>query len=45
MRLDLVLATEPAAALITGCEIDREPRGWEKPSDHTPVVFTAGPLE
>ena len=40
MRLDLVLANQRAAALISDCSIDKEPRGWEKPSDHTPVVFT-----
>jgi len=37
-RLDLILATEPLAARAVSCEIDREPRGWERPSDHTPVV-------
>ena len=40
MRLDLVLANQSAMELITDCSIDTEPRGWEKPSDHTPVVFT-----
>jgi len=40
MRLDLVLANQDALELITDCSIDTEPRGWEKPSDHTPVVFT-----
>ncbi len=25
-----------------GCRIDTEPRGWEKPSDHTPVVVVLG---
>ncbi len=39
MRLDLVLANSSADKMITGCLIDREPRGWLKPSDHTPVVF------
>lgn len=40
MRLDLVLANPRALPLIGDCSIDSEPRGWEKPSDHTPVVFT-----
>lgn len=40
MRLDLVLANPAAAELVDSCWIDREPRSWEKPSDHTPVVFT-----
>jgi exodeoxyribonuclease-3 len=38
LRIDLILAT---AALTTACEasyIDREPRTWERPSDHTPVI-------
>ena len=39
MRLDLVLAGSTAGEMITNCSIDKEPRGWEKPSDHTPVVF------
>lgn len=39
MRLDLVLANEAAGKMITDCCIDTEPRSWEKPSDHTPVVF------
>ena len=38
MRLDLVLVNAEAAAMAVGCEIQREPRSWEKPSDHTPVV-------
>lgn len=40
MRLDLVLANPAAAGLVKSCSIDTEPRSWEKPSDHTPVVFT-----
>ncbi|PIE53601.1 exodeoxyribonuclease III [Candidatus Fermentibacteria bacterium] len=40
MRLDLVMADSKADILVTECVIDKEPRGWEKPSDHTPVVFT-----
>ncbi len=39
MRLDLVLANREADEIITNCFIDMEPRGWERPSDHTPVVF------
>ncbi|MCK5132164.1 MAG: exodeoxyribonuclease III [Candidatus Sabulitectum sp.] len=39
MRLDLVLADNSAGRMITHCSIDTEPRGWERPSDHTPVVF------
>ncbi len=39
MRLDLVLANSSAGEMITDCLIDREPRSWLKPSDHTPVIF------
>jgi exodeoxyribonuclease III len=40
MRLDLVLASPGAVPLLEGCVVQSEPRGWDKPSDHTPVVFT-----
>jgi exodeoxyribonuclease-3 len=38
LRIDLILASR---ALSDACEasyIDREPRTWERPSDHTPVI-------
>jgi len=38
MRLDHIWVTEPLAEKLTDCFIDREPRGWKKPSDHAPVV-------
>lgn len=38
LRIDLILASPALAALCTGSYIDREPRGWQRPSDHTPVV-------
>ncbi|MDD2205998.1 MAG: exodeoxyribonuclease III [Aminobacterium sp.] len=37
-RIDHILATSSLADCSTDCYVDREPRGWEKPSDHTPVV-------
>jgi exodeoxyribonuclease-3 len=37
-RVDHILATESLAKKAVDCHIDRLPRGWEKPSDHTPVV-------
>ncbi len=45
MRLDLVLADNKVSEMVTDCLIDKDPRGWEKPSDHTPVVFTIETLE
>lgn len=38
LRIDLILASKPLADACESCVIDREPRTWEKPSDHTPVV-------
>ncbi len=37
-RIDHVLVTPALEKLALDCWIDREPRSWEKPSDHTPVV-------
>lgn len=38
MRLDHMLASHGLAGAAVSCAIDSEPRGWEKPSDHAPVV-------
>ncbi len=38
LRIDHVWVSEPLAARCRRAWIDREPRGWERPSDHTPVV-------
>lgn len=40
LRIDLVLGNAAAAARCTACEIDREERKGEKPSDHAPVRVT-----
>lgn len=40
MRIDHILANPKGADCVVGCEIDAEPRGKEKASDHTPVVCT-----
>lgn len=37
LRIDLILASESLRARSTGAGIDREPRKWERASDHTPV--------
>ena len=37
IRIDHVMLSPQAADLLTACAIDRETRGWEKPSDHVPV--------
>lgn len=38
LRIDHFLASPQASDRLLGCEIDREPRGREKASDHTPVL-------
>ncbi|NNM62824.1 MAG: exodeoxyribonuclease III [Steroidobacteraceae bacterium] len=40
LRIDLMLASPGLAPLCRYCRIDREPRTWERPSDHAPC--TAG---
>lgn len=40
LRIDHWLANAAAAKRITDVAIDTEPRAWEKPSDHAPVVLT-----
>lgn len=38
LRIDHVLATKPLAERCTACDVDKEPRAAERPSDHAPVV-------
>ena len=40
LRIDLILASEALAKHCKACVIDKTPRGWERPSDHTPVMAT-----
>ena len=40
LRIDHFLLSPEAADRLQDCRIDREPRGWEKASDHTPVLLT-----
>ncbi len=40
VRIDHILLSPPLAERCTACEIDKLPRKWEQPSDHTPVVAT-----
>ncbi len=43
LRIDLVLASPALATQCTASRVDVEPRRWERPSDHAPVIaeFTA----
>jgi exodeoxyribonuclease-3 len=38
LRIDLILASNALASVCQASYIDREPRTWERPSDHTPVI-------
>ncbi len=38
LRIDLILASQALADNCDQSYIDREPRTWERPSDHTPVI-------
>lgn len=38
LRIDHIWVSEALAARSTATWIDKEPRTWERPSDHTPVV-------
>lgn len=37
LRIDHVLLSPQGADRLQACEIDKSPRGWEKPSDHVPI--------
>jgi exodeoxyribonuclease-3 len=38
LRIDLILTSDAMTRACTSSNIDREPRAWERPSDHAPVV-------
>ena len=38
LRIDLILATDAMARACSASYVDKEPRAWERPSDHAPVV-------
>lgn len=42
LRIDHIWVSEPLAARSKGSWIDKEPRAWERPSDHTPVLVEVG---
>ena len=37
-RIDSILATPEASKIVKNCYINKEPRSYEKPSDHTPMI-------
>jgi exodeoxyribonuclease-3 len=42
LRIDHILLSPKLAKRCIACAIDRDPRKWEQPSDHTPVIATLG---
>lgn len=38
LRIDHILLSPALAGRCLGTHMDREPRGWERPSDHVPVI-------
>ena len=40
LRIDLALVSDALKPRVIAAEIDREPRAWERPSDHAPVLVT-----
>jgi exodeoxyribonuclease-3 len=38
LRIDLILSSESMAERCTASYVDKEPRSWERPSDHAPVI-------
>ncbi len=38
LRIDLILTSAALASRCVGCTVEVEPRRWERPSDHAPVV-------
>lgn len=43
LRIDLVLASHALKPRLKAAGIDREPRTWERPSDHVPVWLELSP--
>ncbi|MCY4195341.1 MAG: exodeoxyribonuclease III [Rhodobacteraceae bacterium] len=43
IRIDHFLLTPQCADLLADCAIDRDVRGWEKPSDHVPIWVEINP--
>jgi exodeoxyribonuclease-3 len=42
LRIDHIWVSPSLAARCLHCHIDKSPRAWERPSDHTPVVAEFG---
>lgn len=38
LRIDLILTSPGLTERCTACYVDKEPRAWDRPSDHAPVI-------
>jgi exodeoxyribonuclease-3 len=38
LRIDLILTSDSMTECCTASYVDKEPRAWERPSDHAPVI-------
>lgn len=38
LRIDLLLTSSDLTQMCDACHIDAQPRAWERPSDHAPVI-------
>jgi exodeoxyribonuclease-3 len=38
LRIDHILCSEAMKAICISSQVDKTPRGWERPSDHAPIV-------
>jgi len=45
LRIDLILTSQNLSGRCLTCEIDKEPRSRERPSDHAPVIATFQQVE
>lgn len=44
IRIDHFLTSPQITDRIESCLIDKEPRGWDRPSDHTPIALILKPV-
>lgn len=42
LRIDLILVSKMIAPRCSSAWVDKAPRGWERPSDHAPVIVEFG---
>lgn len=43
LRIDLILTNSAMTSACTASYVDKEPRSWERPSDHAPVIAEFSP--